>query len=235
MNREELAARVLYRDDDLLVLNKPAGLAVHPGRTTPDSLEEELHFLQFERRNAPLVSHRLDRDTSGCLALARHREALRRLNQLFANGEAKKVYWGVVRGSVTRAEGSIELPLAKISSAEAGWRMVVAPGGQSAGTDWTVLGRSETFTWLELRPRTGRTHQLRVHCAAMGWPMVGDPRYGDTGPEAPLHLHARVLTLPYAPDAPPVRAIAPPPAHMLAKLTACGFRQKLPTDIQSRL
>lgn len=227
MNPHDLVQRVLYRDDNLLVLNKPAGLAVHPGRTTPDSLEAHLHLLRFDRRDSPLVSHRLDRDTSGCLALARHRQSLRRLNQLFAAGETKKVYWGVVRGVVGEAKGSIDLPLAKISSAEAGWRMVTSASGQTAGTDWTVLGRSETLTWLELRPRTGRTHQLRVHCAAMGWPMVGDPRYGDTGPEAPLHLHARALTLPYQQDAPPVHALAPPPEHMQDALLACGYSKVL--------
>lgn len=227
MNRDELLARVLYRDDDLLVLNKPAGLAVHPGRTTPDSLEAHLHLLRFERRDTPLVSHRLDRDTSGCLALARHRHALRQLNQLFASGLTKKIYWGIVRGKVEGEQGSIDLPLAKISSAETGWRMVATAGGQRAETDWAVLGRSRALTWLELRPRTGRTHQLRVHCAAMGWPMVGDPRYGDAGPKAPLHLHARALTLPYAPDAPPVQVIAPPPAHMHVALNACGYCQAL--------
>jgi len=223
MTREELQACVLHRDEDLLVLDKPAGLAVHPGRTTPDSLEAHLHLLRFERRDAPLVTHRLDRDTSGCLALARHRAALRRLNQLFAAAATSKVYWALVRGPVSGSAGSIDRPLAKISSAAAGWRMVVAPEGQKAITDWTVLGQAGGLTWLELKPRTGRTHQLRVHCAAMGWPLVGDPRYGDTGPEAPLHLHARSLTLPYAETEPAITAVAPPPPHMLAALRACGY------------
>jgi 23S rRNA-/tRNA-specific pseudouridylate synthase len=135
-----------------------------------------------------------------------------------------KTYWAVVRGAPPQAEGEIAVPLLKRSSAREGWRMVVDPAGQPALTAWRVLGQAdgqgEIFSWLELRPRTGRTHQLRVHCAHLGCPILGDARYG--GGEGPLHLLARSLSLPLDP---PVTATAPPPPHMRAALAACGWRE----------
>jgi tRNA pseudouridine32 synthase/23S rRNA pseudouridine746 synthase/23S rRNA pseudouridine1911/1915/1917 synthase len=228
MTPEELRARVLYRDRSLLILDKPAGLAVHPGPKTKDSLERYLGALAFDLPRPPALAHRLDRDTSGCLLLGRHRKTLRRLGRLFAGGRVRKVYWAVVEGAPPAAAGRIDMKLAKVSDPEKGWRIAPDPErGQPAVTDWRVLGRGGGLTWLELEPRTGRTHQIRVHCASgLGCPVLGDPIYG-RGPGRPgdglLHLHARAVSVPLYPARPPVAAVAPPPPHMLAALRACGY------------
>lgn len=214
-----LCARVLYKDVDLLVLDKPAGLAVHPGPRTSMSVEAALPGLTFGNFRKPKPAHRLDRDTSGCLILGRHPKALKRLGALFTEGKVGKVYWAVVIGDPMASHGTIDKPLKKLNSPR-GWKVVVDPEGQKSVTDWTVLGRADGIAWLELRPRTGRTHQVRVHCAAMGWPLVGDPVYGD-GRKA-MHLHAREVTIPYHPARAPVTVVAPPPEHMHAALIACG-------------
>ena len=155
--------------------------------------------------------------------LGRHPKALRRLGRLFAEGLVEKVYWAVVSGVPRESEGRIEAALAKQPRGAVGWRMVVSPNGQKAVTDYRVLGAADGRAWLELRPRTGRTHQIRVHCAVLGVPIVGDPAYG--GPaDHPLQLHARAITLPLYPAKPPIAATAPVPPHMLRLLTATGYR-----------
>lgn len=229
-----IAARILLLRDDLMVLDKPAGLPVHRGPRAGDSLEDWLEPLRMGRRHVPQPAHRLDTDTAGCLVLGRTKPALAALGALFAAGRAEKTYWAVVRGGPAEDAGTIEAPLRKVSSAARGWRMEVHPEGQRAVTAWRVLGRGTGrmpgvprsdpgppgITWLELRPQTGRTHQLRVHCAASGWPILGDAVYGG-GEAGGLHLLARAIALPLDP---PARAEAPPPAHMQAALAACGWR-----------
>jgi len=214
------ATRILYRDDRLLVLDKPAGLPVHRGPRGGASLEDWLPSLALGKRRLPQPAHRLDADTAGCLALGRTKPALAALGALFAAGRVGKTYWAVVRGAPPQPEGEIAAPLLKRSSMSEGWRIVVDPAGQPALTAWRVLGQGDGLSWLELRPRTGRTHQLRVHCAHLGCPILGDARYG--GGEGPLHLLARSLSLPLDP---PVNATAPPPPHMRAALSACGWRK----------
>lgn len=189
---------ILHRDQHLLVIDKPAGLAVHPGPRTPASLEDHLPELAFGNRRLPVISHRLDRDTSGCLVLARHPKAVRRVAQLFAEGAVTKVYWAILDGLPVADSGSIDLPLAKVSTAAAGWRMVHDPAGKRAVTHWRILDRAANL--VEFRPETGRTHQLRVHAAALGHAILGDPVYGSGG-EA-MRLHARALTLPFDRAAP---------------------------------
>ena len=158
-----------------------------------------------------------------CLVLGRHQKALRRLGRLFAEGQVEKVYWAVVSGVPRESEGRIEAALLKQPRGTVGWRMVVDPQGQKAVTDYRVLGAADGRAWLELRPRTGRTHQIRVHCAALGSPIVGDPAYG--GPaDHKLQLHARAIALPLYPAKPPVAVTAPVPPHMLALLQALGWR-----------
>ena len=223
MTPQELQARVLYRDGSILVIDKPAGLAVHPGPSTPESLERYLPALRFGIREAPRLVHRLDRDTSGCLVLARHARGASKLGRLFSSAAVKKIYWAIVEGAPP-AEGVIDRPLRKITRQD-GWRMAPDPAGQRAVTRYRVLGSSDGLAWLELTPETGRTHQLRVHCAAEGFPVLGDPVYGrDTATRAPLHLHARAITIPIGADRPPITVTAEPPEHMLRLLRECGYK-----------
>ena len=225
MSPEELLARVLYRDGLMIVMDKPAGLPVHAGPRGGPNLEHYLDALRFGLPQPPHLAHRLDRDTSGCLVLGRHRKALARLGRMFASGQVEKTYWAVIEGSPPAEEGRIDLPLAKRSE-KRGWWMMADPSGQPAVTDYRVLGKADGLSWLELKPRTGRTHQLRVHCAALGMPIKGDSIYGaaDRSPDVPrLHLLARDVALPLYPKKPPIEVAAPPPAHMIGALRRCGF------------
>lgn len=226
-----MLARVLYRDGLMIVIDKPAGLPVHRGPKGGESLEESFEALRFGLPRAPALAHRLDRETSGCLVLGRHRKALAHLGLLFKHGEVKKAYWAVVEGGPEADTGTIDMPLGRLDETR-GWWMQPDPEGQPAVTTWQVLGRSgpsggdgATLTWLALSPLTGRTHQLRVHCSAMGFPILGDniygraPRFG--GPR--LHLHAREIVVPLSKNKSPVRVIAPVPEHLRATLGACGW------------
>lgn len=215
----DLRARVLYRDSQLIVIDKPAGLPVHGGPRAGDSIESRLGALAFGLSQPPIPAHRLDHDTSGCLILARNDRARRKLGRLFSSGRIEKVYWAVVVGAPAASQGRIELPLRKVTS-RAGWHVVTDPAGQSAVTDYKVLGRRDDITWLELRPRTGRTHQIRVHCAALGCPILNDPLYGTAVGVEPLHLFARSVAIPLYEDRPPVEVVAPPPPHMQEALQA---------------
>jgi tRNA pseudouridine32 synthase/23S rRNA pseudouridine746 synthase len=236
MTPEEMVARLLYRDALMLVIDKPAGMAVHRGPKGGESLEDHFDALRFGLPRAPALAHRLDRDTSGCLALGRHRKALAELGRLFKNGAIGKTYWAVVEGGPPEDTGRIELALGRLDIAR-GWWMKPDPNGQPAATAWQVMGRSApaggtnspaSLTWLALEPLTGRTHQLRVHCAAMGWPIVGDPIYG-TAPRAHgpgLQLHAREIVVPLYKKRAPIRVTAPVPPHMVERLRACGWREE---------
>jgi RluA family pseudouridine synthase len=208
---------ILHEDPEVLILDKPAGLPVHRGPRGGASLEDALPALQGRKRHLPQPAHRLDADTAGCLALGRTKPALAALGELFATGRAEKTYWAVLRGELHSEHGEVDAPLAKTSTRAEGWRMEVRADGQPARTLWRVMGRAPGLTAVELSPRTGRTHQLRVHMAHLGAPMLGDARYGG-GPGA-LHLLARRLVLPLE----PVReATAPIPAHMREALARCG-------------
>jgi tRNA pseudouridine32 synthase/23S rRNA pseudouridine746 synthase/23S rRNA pseudouridine1911/1915/1917 synthase len=218
----ELAERILYRDGLVLVLDKPAGIAVHPGPARGPHLEHWFPLLRFGFPNPPALAHRLDRDTSGCLVLGRHPKALRRLGRLFSEGKVEKTYWAVVIGIPKEPDGRIETGLVKTARGT-GWRMLVDPAGQRAVTDYRVLASGGGRSWLELKPRTGRTHQIRVHCATLGCPVVGDPVYGDPNETRAMLLHARAIALPLYPAKPPVAVTAPVPEHMLAALTRLGY------------
>jgi RluA family pseudouridine synthase len=220
----QLADRVLYRDGLVLVIDKPAGIAVHPGPGGGPDLESGFDRLRFGLPHPPALAHRLDRDTSGCLVLGRHPKALRRLGALFAAGRVEKVYWAVVEGRPTEPDGRIETGLKKLSRGT-GWRMVIDPGGQTAITDYRLLGAADGRSWLELRPRTGRTHQLRVHCAALGCPVVGDGVYGRAAPIETLPLYARSIMLPLYATRPPLEITAPVPPHMVAALRKLGWEE----------
>lgn len=206
---------ILFRDDNFVVLDKPAGLPVHTGPRGGISVEDIFPRLS-RRRDGPWLAHRLDADTAGCLVVALRRAALRAAQALFAGGQARKTYWAVVRGAPAGDSGVIDMPLMKRSD-RGGWRMVVDPAGQAAMTEWQLRGRDGDIAWLELHPRTGRTHQVRVHCAALGYPVLGDPVYG--GGEGKLQLLARAIFLPLDPA---LSATAPPPPHMRESLARCG-------------
>jgi tRNA pseudouridine32 synthase/23S rRNA pseudouridine746 synthase len=225
MTPEEIVARLLYRDGLMLVLDKPAGFAVHKGPKGGESLEDYFGALRFGLPRAPALAHRLDRDTSGCLVLGRHRKALAELGRLFKAGRVGKTYWAVAEGGPSEDEGRIDLPLGR-KDATRGWWMQHDPHGQPATTTWKVLGRTEHFTWLALEPLTGRTHQLRVHCAATGWPIVGDSVYG-TAPRSggpALQLHSREIVVPLYKNRAPIQVSAPVPLHMHEQLAACGWQ-----------
>lgn len=219
-----MLARLIYRDGLMLVIDKPAGWAVHRGPKGGAALEDYFDALRFGLPRAPALAHRLDKDTSGCLVLGRHRKALALLGRLFKQGKVAKTYWAVVAGGPDAEEGRIDMPLAKRDAAR-GWWMKADAHGLPSVTTWKVMGRGNGKTWLALEPLTGRTHQLRVHCVAMGWPIVGDTIYGNAacagGP--PLHLHARAVTVPIAKNKPPVTVTAPVPEHMRDLLSGCGW------------
>jgi tRNA pseudouridine32 synthase/23S rRNA pseudouridine746 synthase len=216
---EELLARVLYRDGLMLIVDKPAGLPVHRGPKGGPSVEELAEALRFGLPRRPELAHRLDKDTSGCLVLGRHRKALRRLGRLFAAGLVEKTYWAITEGAPPAEEGRIDLALGKRSK-ERGWWMKVDPKGQPSITDYRVIAKGGGLTFMELRPRTGRTHQLRVHVAELGCPILGDAIYGRRDPSraSPLQLHARAITVPLYPNRESITATAPPPRHMLEAL-----------------
>ena len=165
MTPEEMVARLLYRDGLMLVIDKPAGLPVHRGPKGGESLEDHFDALRFGLPRAPALAHRLDRDTSGCLVLGRHRKALAALGKLFKNGKIGKTYWAVVEGGPEADEGRIDMPLGKRDETR-GWWMKPDPQGHAAVDDLEGDGHAASgLTWLALEPLTGRTHQLRVHAA----------------------------------------------------------------------
>lgn len=211
------APPVLFRDQRFVVLNKPAGLAVHAGPRGGASVEDWFPQLS-RRRDGPWLAHRLDADTAGCLVVALRRAALIAAQAAFAAGRAQKTYWAVVVGDPGGPAGRIDTKLAKRST-PAGWRMVPDPEGMPALTEWQVLGRAAGLSWIALHPRTGRTHQLRVHLAGLGCPILGDPVYG-AGEAGGLQLLARRIQLPLDP---PLQAEAPPPPGMRNNLARCGW------------
>ena len=212
------APEIIFRDQRFVVLNKPAGLAVHPGRAGGPSVEDWFPLLS-RRPDGPWLVHRLDADTAGCLLVALRKQPLLAAQTLFASGRVEKVYWAIVKGEIVGQSGVIDAPLRRVSNA-LGWRMTTTAGGLAAVSEWRVLGRGAGETWLEVRPRTGRTHQVRLHCRALGAAILGDERYGSGG--GALHLLARSLRVPLVP---PVEAAAEPPPHMQAALTRCGWRK----------
>jgi RluA family pseudouridine synthase len=233
MDPSELEARLLFRDGMMLILDKPPGLAVHAGPRGGASLRDDLDGLRFGLPQAPELAHRLDRDTSGCLVLGRHRKALARLGKLFAEGQIRKIYWAIVVGKPPQASGLIDLPLLK-ENRKSGWRMKIDAKGQASQTEYSTIGSSGAATWLSLAPKTGRTHQLRVHLAAIGCPILGDPVYGGDATKAAefaLHLHAREIRVPLYPRRAPIKAVAEVPPHMQAQMRICGWKDG-PRDAQ---
>ena len=207
---------ILFEDGEALVIDKPAGLPLDRPRAGGESLDDHLDAYRLGFQRTPQPVHRLDRDTSGCLLLARNPKALKRFAAAFEARAVEKVYLGIVAGAPADEAGTIELALNKISSAEAGWRMIPARKGKPAVTHWRVLASIGRLTLVEFRPETGRTHQIRVHAASgLKLPLLGDPVYGD-GQGAPrTMLHAARLVVERG-EKPPIAADAPRPADFAA-------------------
>src|SRR5271154_938149 len=225
MTPEETRERLLYRDGLMLILDKPAGVAVHAGPKGGASLQDDFDALRFGLPRNPALAHRLDRDTAGCLVLGRHHKALEKLGLLFKQGKIAETYWAIVVGGPDTREGEIDLPLGRLDATR-GWWMKVDPAGMPSQTRWRVRGRGLwrglAVAWLELEPLTGRTHQLRVHCASQGWPILGDAIYGARA-DVDLQLLARRVEAPLYKNGPAIVVEAPAPAHMRETLAACGF------------
>ncbi|MET0376376.1 MAG: RNA pseudouridine synthase [Rhizorhabdus sp.] len=218
-----LDEHILFIDGEAMVIDKPSGLPVDPPRDGSISLENHLQSLSFGFKRWPNAVHRLDRDTSGCLLLARHPKAHKRFGQAFEEGLVEKTYLAVLDGVPAEQEGLIDLPLAKTSTRESGWRMVGDPKGKPATTAWRQIAVVDGRALVEFRPATGRTHQIRVHAATgIGVPILGDPIYGrkvGSGGGVTL-LHALTLVVPRD-GKPPIAARAPLPE----RFTALGFKE----------
>ena len=217
-----LVNHVLFLDGEAIVIDKPAGLPVDRPRDGSISLENHLESLAFGFRRWPQAVHRLDRDTSGCLLLSRNPKAHARFHHAFEEGIVEKRYLAVLEGVVEGESGLIDLALSKVSTAETGWRMKGDPKGKPSRTAWRVLAVRDGRSFVEFKPETGRTHQIRVHAAeALGAPVVGDPVYGNGVGES--LLHAASLLVP-RPGKDPIKAEAPLPERFLK----AGFGQDLP-------
>ena len=223
---------VLYEDRDLIVINKPPGLAVQGGSGTVRHLDRYLAGLGVELGERPRLVHRLDRDTSGVLVIAKRRQAAAALGKLFASRAVRKIYWAVVHGVPRPPQGRIDQALAKVRTAEGERVKAVppdAPGAQPAVTHYAVIDRAAPVAaWVSLRPVTGRQHQLRAHMAFLGHPIFGDAKYGGDanlpeGVEKRLHLHARRIVFPHPRDGREMDITAPLPPHMEKTFQLLGF------------
>lgn len=232
---------VLHRDDDVIILNKPPGLAVQGGTGTVRHLDGMLDALRFGREERPRLVHRLDRDTSGVLVLARSSRAAAFLAAAFRGRDARKIYWALVAGGPRPAQGRIDAPLVKLAGAGRGGEAMAAVDPKEAEDARPAVTLYDTVeraagrvAWLALMPLTGRTHQLRVHCALIGTPIVGDDKYGGEvtrieGLSPRLHLHARRLVLPH-PRGGRLDVSAPLPPHMRESWSLFGFDPDYESD-----
>jgi 23S rRNA pseudouridine955/2504/2580 synthase len=221
---------VLYRDDSAIVLNKPAGLAVQGGTKTGRHVDGLLDTLRFDSGERPRLVHRLDKDTSGVLLIARTAAAATFFTRAFREKTTRKTYWAAVIGLPQLPQGRIDLALAKRASPRGGERVQADEEGKDAVTYYRVIDRAgDRASWLALLPLTGRTHQLRAHCAALRTPIIGDGKYGVAAAHLAgvvaakgLHLHARSLAIPN-PAGGILQVTAPLPPHMRETWDLLGF------------
>jgi 23S rRNA pseudouridine955/2504/2580 synthase len=232
-----LRKMLLHEDDKVFVFNKPAGLAVQGGSGVSRHVDDMLEAWRNKKGEKPRLVHRLDRDTSGVLVVARTRLAAMKLAEAFRARETKKTYWALVKGVPPKREDKISTWLVKEATPD-GDRMRVAKHGEK-GADHAVSyyrvveQAAQSLSWLEMEPYTGRTHQLRVHAAHIGCPIIGDPKYfeADTNWDFPggmqnrLHLHARRIVIPH-PDKGFINVTAPMPPHMRQSWNLLGFEEQ---------
>jgi 23S rRNA pseudouridine955/2504/2580 synthase len=225
-----LRGMVLHRDDWVIVLDKPPGLAVQGGTRTERHLDGMLDALRFGHSERPRLVHRLDKETSGVLVVARSAATAASLTRAFRDKRTRKIYWALVVGRPQPVQGRVTLALAK-SAGQGGERVRADPDeGKHAVTYYRVIDSAGgKASWLALLPVTGRTHQLRAHCAAIGTPILGDTKYGGIAPQLAsvpgagcLHLHARSLSIPH-PQGGRLQITAPLPAHMRRSWEFFGF------------
>jgi tRNA pseudouridine32 synthase / 23S rRNA pseudouridine746 synthase len=272
LTEEGILARLLYRDALILVLNKPAGIAVHITGHDKIALDQSFHHLQFGLPKKPELAHRLDRGTSGCLVLGRHRQALIKLGKLFEKQRVNKTYRAICVGVPEQPEGIINRPILK-SGVGSKWKMSLDNAGQEAVTEYKVVrsfipppvggrlggghcehtdasefpshsssprvlgtpppqpspyGGGSVLSEILFFPKTGRTHQIRLHAAfALGCPVVGDPFYGPmegefSAAKLPMMLHAETVEIPLQQSKPPIIVSAPLPVHMVGLLERFG-------------
>jgi 23S rRNA pseudouridine955/2504/2580 synthase len=232
---------VLHKDADVIVLNKPPGLAVQGGTNTPRHLDGLLEGLKFDAEKKPKLVHRLDRDTSGCLVLARHPRAASFLGEAFRDRDTDKIYWAIVNGSPRPKIGELRSWMRKAPGPVDADREMMQralqqdEGAVHAVTQYAVISEAaQRAAWVALRPVTGRTHQLRFHMMEFGTAILGDPKYrGDKptpgGLESQLQLHARAIRLPH-PSGGELKVIAPTPPHMRRVFDLLGFEESEAKD-----
>lgn len=227
---EDLKSRILFMDEEVIVLDKPAGLATQGGTGQKVHLDGMLDGLRFGKKERPKLVHRLDKDTSGALLIARSAPAARWLTAAFRHKTARKIYWALVVGEVKPKRARIDLPLAK-APGKIGEKMIVDfDEGKKAQTDYEVVEQlGKRVAWVALSPLTGRTHQLRVHMMERRAPIVGDGKYGGQdaflvaeGLSRKLHLHAREVAV-TRPNGSVLKVTAPLPEHMLKAWQFFGF------------
>lgn len=226
---EFVRSLVIYEDPDAFVFNKPPGLATQGGTKTTNHLDRLLDGLADGPGNRPKLVHRLDKDTSGALLVARNARAAAFFSKSFSGRTAKKLYWALIMGVPSADEGVIDAPLAKQPGTGGEKMHIDEEHGQPAKTRWRVIDRAgNRAAWVELQPLTGRTHQLRAHMAAIGHPIVGDGKYGGAeafltgGISRKLHLHARRLRID-SPAKGKIDITAELPGHMAQSLETLGF------------
>ena len=227
----ELSRRILHIDSSVIVLDKPSGLATQGGSGLTEHIDGMLDGLTFEKKQRPRLVHRLDRDTSGVLVVARTASAAAALSRSLRQRDARKIYWALTRGVPKSARGTIRHALQKEENREQRMSVVLEKGrdARPALTSYAVMEKAGgDFAWIAAKPVTGRTHQIRVHLASLGTPIIGDFKYGGKvargqgSIENKLHLHARSIDIAH-PDGGRLRALAPLPPHMLKTWSLLGF------------